>query len=151
MTGGQYSPTTPYGKRATTAPYNNIEHSFKIAELAICAGAVFVGRGTVYHTRLLDELIEKAILKKGFGVVEIVSHCPVQYGKLNKLGTAVDMMKWQKDNAIRVEKAKKMTKDELEGKIVIGILADKELPIYQDEYEKIWEKAGAKKIAQEGK
>ena len=142
MTGGQYSPTTPYGMKATTAIYSNVEQEFKISELAVTAGAVFVGRGTVYHAKLLDGLIEKAILKKGFGVVEVVSHCHVQYGKQNRLGSAVDMMKWQRDNAVTVQRAKRMKPEELEGRIIIGVLADKELPIYQDEYDEV--KARAK-------
>jgi len=33
----------------------------------VTAGAVFVGRGTVYHAKLLDSLIEKAVLKRFFG------------------------------------------------------------------------------------
>ena len=45
MTGGQYSPTTPYGQRATTAIYGSVEHSFNISQLAVCAGAIFVARG----------------------------------------------------------------------------------------------------------
>src|SRR4030065_161889 len=45
MTGGQYSPTTPYGMKSTTTTYSNIEQDFKISELAVTAGAVFVGRG----------------------------------------------------------------------------------------------------------
>ncbi len=45
MTGGQYSPTTPYGQRATTATYGSVENSFNISQLAVCAGAVFVGPG----------------------------------------------------------------------------------------------------------
>ncbi len=141
MTGGQISPTTPYGMRATTAPYRNIEHELKIAELAATAGAAFVGRATVYHVKLLDNLIERAIEKKGFGVVEVMSPCPVQYGKLNRLGDAVKMMQWQRDNSVPVEKAKEMSPEELQGKIVIGVLMERELPIYQEEYEKIIERA----------
>ena len=141
MTGGQYSPTTPYGMKATTALYSNIEQEFKISELAVAAGAVFVGRGTVYHAKLLDGLMEKAIVKKGFGVVEVISHCHVQYGKQNLLGSAVDMMKWQRDNAVTVQRARRMKPEELEGKIITGVLADKELPIYQDEYDKVKERA----------
>ncbi len=141
MTGGQYSPTTPYGMKATTALYSNIEQEFKISELAVTAGAVFVGRGTVYHAKLLDGLMEKAILKKGFGVVEVISHCHVQYGKQNLLGSAVDMMKWQRDNAVMVQRTKRMKPEELEGKIITGVLVDKELPIYQDEYDKVKERA----------
>ena len=141
MTGGQYSPTTPYGMKATTALYSNIEQEFKISVLAVTAGAGFVGRGTVYHAKLLDGLMEKAIVKKGFGVVEVISHCHVQYGKQNLLGSAVDMMKWQRDNAVTVQRARRMKPEELEGKIITGVLADKELPIYQDEYDKVKERA----------
>jgi 2-oxoglutarate ferredoxin oxidoreductase subunit beta len=141
MTGGQYSPTTPYGMKATTALYSNIEQEFKISELAVTAGAVFVGRGTVYHAKLLDGLMEKAIMKKGFGVVEVISHCHVQYGKQNLLGSAVDMMKWQRDNSVTVQRTKRMKPEELEGKIITGVLVDKELPIYQDEYDKVKERA----------
>jgi 2-oxoglutarate ferredoxin oxidoreductase subunit beta len=141
MTGGQYSPTTPYGMKSTTTVYNNIEQDFKISELAVTAGAVFVGRGTVYHARLLDSLIEQALLKKGFSLVEVISHCHTQYGRQNRLGSAVEMMEWQRDHAVPVEKTLRMKPDELKDKILIGVLIDKELPVYQDEYEKIRERA----------
>jgi len=141
MTGGQYSPTTPYGMRSSTTVYSNIEQAFKISELAVTAGAVFVGRGTVYQAKLLDSLIEKAILKPGFSVVEVIAHCQTQYGRQNRLGSAVEMMEWQRDHAITVEKAASMKPEELQDRIVIGVLVDKELPVYQEEYEKIREKA----------
>ena len=144
MTGGQYSPTTPYGMKASTAVYTSIEQSFKISEMAVTAGAVFVGRGTVYQAKLLDGLIEKAIEKKGFSVVEAITHCHTQYGRQNRLGSAVDMMKWQRDSAVPLEKAAKMTEKELEGKIVTGILVDKDLPIYDEEYKKLRERAKGK-------
>jgi 2-oxoglutarate ferredoxin oxidoreductase subunit beta len=141
MTGGQSSPTTPYGMRSSTTTYSSIEQAFKISELAVTAGAVFVGRGTVYHAKLLDSLIEKAVLKPGFSVVEVIAHCHTQYGRQNRLGTAVEMMEWQRDHAVTAEKAATMKPGELEDKVVIGVLVDKDLPVYQDEYEKIRERA----------
>jgi len=141
MTGGQYSPTTPYGMRSTTTVYSNIEQDFRISELAVTAGAVFVGRGTVYHAKLLDSLIEQALLKKGFSVVEVISHCHTQYGRQNRLGSAVEMMQWQRDHALPVEKALKMKSEELTDKVLIGVLIDKELPVFQEEYEKIRSRA----------
>ena len=141
MTGGQYSPTTPYGLRATTAIYGLAEHAFNIAQLAVCAGAVFAARGTVYHTRQLDQLIEKAMLKKGFGVVEVISQCHTHFGRLNKLGNHIEMMKWQRDNAVPVEKAKSMNPQEMEGKFEIGVLVDREAPDYQTEYLNIRQRA----------
>ena len=144
MTGGQYSPTTPYGALATTAMYSNIEHAFSIAELAVTAGASMVSRGTVYHAGLLDQLIEKAILKRGFSVVEVISHCHTQYGRRNKMGGAVEMLRRQKESAVRVEKAQALSKEELEGKFTIGVLVDRDLPIYTQEYRKIREAAREK-------
>jgi 2-oxoglutarate ferredoxin oxidoreductase subunit beta len=143
MTGGQYSPTTPHGLRATTAVYGTVEPSFNISQLAVCAGAVFVARGAVYHVRQLDGLIEKALLKKGFSVVEVISQCQTHYGRLNKMGNQIEMMKWQRDNAVPVEKARKMTPEEMAGKLEVGVLVDREAPSYLEEYARVREKAKA--------
>jgi len=137
MTGGQYSPTTPYGSIASTSIHGNIEHAFSIAELTATAGAAFVGRGTVYHAKLLDRLIEKAILKRGFSVVEIMSNCHIQYGRRNKMGNPVKMLEWFRDHAVTIEKAEDMSPENLEDKFTIGILADLEKPVYTEEYQKI--------------
>ncbi len=141
MTGGQHSPTTPYGCYASTAPYGHIEHAFSIAELAVTAGASFVARGTVYHAQLLEQLIEKAILKRGFSVVEVMSNCPTQFGRRNKMADPVTCMNWLKDHAVTLEKARKMTPESLEDKFTTGILTDVEKPIYTAEYAKTREKA----------
>ncbi|MBW2169647.1 MAG: 2-oxoacid:ferredoxin oxidoreductase subunit beta [Deltaproteobacteria bacterium] len=137
MTGGQHSPTTPYGCYSTTSSYGHIEHAFSIAELAVTAGADFVARGTVYHAELLEELIEKALRRRGFSLVEVMSNCHIQFGRKNNMGDPIIMMKWLRDHAVTLEKARKMTPDALENKFTIGILADVEKPIYTEEYEKI--------------
>ena len=149
MTGGQYSPTTPYGALATTSPYRNIEHAFSIAELAVTAGASLVARGTVYHANLLDRWIERAIKKRGFSVVEVISPCPTQYGRRNRLGGAVEMLKHQKESAIRVEKSEQLSEEERAGKITIGILVDRDHPIYIREYRKVREAAREKAAQKE--
>lgn len=146
MTGGQYSPTTPYGMRSATTTYSNVEHAFSISELAVTAGAAFVGRGTVYHAKLLDSLMNKAFAKVGFSVVEVISHCHTQFGRMNRLGSTVEMMEWQRDHAVTVEKAAQMTEDELKDRFRIGVLVDRDLPAYEDEYEKVrkWAKLTGK-------
>ncbi len=147
MTGGQYSPTTPYGMKSTTTVYSNVEQAFKISELAVTAGASFVGRGTVYHARLLDSLMEKAFMKNGFSVVEVIAHCHTQFGRINRMGSAVEMMEWQKNHAVTVEKAATADEKELADKFLIGVLVDRELPVFQDEYEKVRKRArGVEKV-----
>lgn len=141
MTGGQYSPTTPYGLRATTAPQGHVEHAFNISDLAESAGAAFAARGTVYHVKLLDRLLEKGIRKVGFAVVECITHCPTHFNKLNLLGGPVDSMKWMASHAVTVEKARKMDPAALEGKFRIGVLVDRDVPDYQTEYSKVRERA----------
>jgi 2-oxoglutarate ferredoxin oxidoreductase subunit beta len=143
MTGGQYSPTTPYGCYATTASYGNIEHAFSIAELAVTAGAAFVARGTVYHAERLATLIKQAIRKRGFSVVEVMSTCPVHFGRQNEMGDPVEMMRWLKNHAVTTTKADKMTQDALEDKFTIGVLADVKKPVYTKEYQQIRKKAKA--------
>ncbi len=90
MTGGQSSPTTPLDACSATAPYGHIEQPFPICELAMAAGAAFVARSTVYHVTELDKLIEQAMRKKGFALVEAVSYCHTTFGRANNLEIARD-------------------------------------------------------------
>lgn len=137
MTGGQYSPTTPVGAKATTAPYGNIEPPMPICEVAKAAGATYVARSTVYHAVELDRFIEQAIRKNGFSLVEAVSYCPTTYGRMNKLGTTVDMMRALKENSISMIAAEKLSPEERETKIVRGVMYDGEKPEYTQLYEQL--------------
>lgn len=141
MTGGQHSPTTPQGCRTTTTPYGQIENAFSIPDLAIVAGASFVGRSTVYHVNLLDQLIEKAIQKRGFSLVEVLSNCHVHFGKRNMMNGPVVMMQWLRDNSVTVDTVKQLSKAAVEGKFTIGVLADLERPSYSELYKKVCEQA----------
>jgi 2-oxoglutarate/2-oxoacid ferredoxin oxidoreductase subunit beta len=134
MTGGQYSPTTPIGARASTAPYGNIEPPMPICELAKAAGATYVARSTVYHAVELDRFIEQAIRKNGFSLVEAVSYCHTTYGRMNKLGSTVDMMQQLKDASVSLNAAEKLTPEEREAKIIRGVLHDIEKPEYTELY-----------------
>jgi 2-oxoglutarate ferredoxin oxidoreductase subunit beta len=137
MTGGQASPTTPRGMRASTLPYGNIEPPFDVCNLAAAAGASFVARSTAYHARLLDNLIEKGIRNKGFSLIEAMSPCPTSFGRRNRLGDGVQMLQGLKDQAVQVSKAEKMTREELAGKILIGVFKDEEHPEYVSEYDRV--------------
>jgi 2-oxoglutarate/2-oxoacid ferredoxin oxidoreductase subunit beta len=139
MTGGQYSPTTPLDSRATTAPYGNIEQPLPIADLAVVAGASYVARSTVYHAVELDRYIEQAIRKNGFSVVEAVSYCHTTFGRLNKLGSAVDMMRRLKENSITQSAAERGGAQ----RIVRGVLHDVDKPEYAALYEQLIERAKA--------
>ncbi|MBQ1484513.1 MAG: 2-oxoacid:ferredoxin oxidoreductase subunit beta [Clostridia bacterium] len=137
MTGGQYSPTTPNGDKATTAPYGNVDRPFDIAHLAAGAGASFAARGDVYHARETIDIIKQAIMHKGFSLVDVYSICPTYYGRKNKKGDAVEMMKWQKDNLIPTARYYNMSEEDKAGKKMVGILSFNDYPEYTEEYAKV--------------
>lgn len=146
MTGGQGSPTTPAEAFSTTTPYGNTEKQFDPCNLAIAAGASWVGRGTVYHTTQLENLITKALQHRGFSLVEAISNCHTYFGRLNRKGDAVAMLQSFKENAVLVSKAKTMTKEELKGKYAVGVLhEDNEITEFCDEYTNLLERMKAKK------
>jgi 2-oxoglutarate ferredoxin oxidoreductase subunit beta len=147
MTGGQYSPTTPIGARAATAPYGNIEPPMPICELAKAAGATYVARSTVYHAVELDRFLEQAIRKNGFSLVEAVSYCHTTYGRVNKLGSPVDMMRQLKENSVSASAAEKLSPEEREAKIVRGVMHDVEKPEYTQLYEELIQRVQAEQSA----
>jgi 2-oxoglutarate ferredoxin oxidoreductase subunit beta len=139
MTGGQVAPTTPHQGLATTAPYGNLEYPFDICTLAAAAGATYVARGTTYHVNQLASFIAKGIQNKGFSLIEVISQCPTQFGKLNNRGTPAQMLLWLKRNSISLKEASSKTPQELEGKVVIGEFVEKERPELAAQYRRMLE------------
>lgn len=137
MTGGQFSPTTPQGMIASTARAGNIEAAFDIVKLAEAAGAGFVARGTSFHTDQLDELMKKAIRRKGFSVVDVITHCPPIYGRYNRLGSATNMLKWQEEHALALEEVEGLSAEEVKDKFLTGVFVDEEKPEYCEEYDRL--------------
>ncbi|HOH04872.1 MAG TPA: 2-oxoacid:ferredoxin oxidoreductase subunit beta, partial [Rectinema sp.] len=134
MTNGQASPMTPRGMFGTTAPYGNIEYNFDLCELAKAAGATYVARATTYHYVLLEDLISKAIMHKGFSVVEALSQCPTYFGRKNKIGGAVETLNWIKDQTINIKAAASLPQEKREGKILIGELYKSEKAEFTEQY-----------------
>ncbi len=134
MTGGQHSPLTPGGKKATTAPRGTLEREFNLLNLARGAGATFGARGNAAQPRQLEQLIARAAKHKGFSIVEALSPCPIAYGRRNKLGGAVDMLKDMKENSISIERASRKEQSELEGKTITGVIFDEDVPEFAAEY-----------------
>jgi 2-oxoglutarate ferredoxin oxidoreductase subunit beta len=137
MTSGQFSPMTPKGGIGTTAPYGNVERSFDLTKLSIACGATYVARSTSYHVQLLADIIEQALLHKGFSVVEAITGCPTYFGRKNKIGGAggaVDMLNYFKDSAVNVKAAAALSQDKLEGKFLIGEMYTENAPEFTDEY-----------------
>ncbi|MBN1291194.1 MAG: 2-oxoglutarate synthase [Candidatus Latescibacteria bacterium] len=135
MTGGQVAPTTPMGLKTMTSPYGNVENSFDISELAAAAGATYVARWTVFQALQITRTVKKALNHKGFSLIEIISQCPVQFGRKSGMGNTTQMFDYYKENSVSIKKASGMSEDDLTGKIVVGELVEKEKPTLDEEME----------------
>ena len=143
MTGGQASPTTPHEAIATTAPYGNIEPDFDICKLAMGAGASHVARTTAFHTQEVQKMVADALTHPGFSLIEIVSACPVIFGRLNKKGGPSQMMKDMRDNSIPLSAVDKLPPEKVEGKIIRGTLQKEIRPEYTALYADLLKRVAA--------
>ena len=149
MTGGQYSPTTPTGELGTTAPYGNLDRSFDIAGLAYGAGASYAARGSAYHVQQTITLIQDGIRNRGFSIIDVASVCPTYYGRKNRKGDAVAMLRWQKENSVTMEQAAKMDPEALKGKMVIGLLHHAQYPEFTYQYDQLIRRLAEEREANE--
>ncbi len=138
MTGGQYSPTTPLGTRAATAPYGNLEPPFDLAKLLIGAGASFVARGQVGNGRQLGMYIKQGLAHKGFSFIEAVTNCHTQFGRRNKMADPMNMINWISDRAKPLKKYNELAEEDKAKFFPTGILhKDEGKPEYTEKYENL--------------
>ncbi|MFO8059861.1 MAG: thiamine pyrophosphate-dependent enzyme [Bacillota bacterium] len=143
MTGGQYSATTPVESYTSTSVYGNPEGDFDLCEIALAAGATLVARSTVYHVQLLERVLEQAVRHRGFSVVEVLSSCPVYYGRYNDCPSPVDMMKLWRSRAVAVERHRTMDAEDRAAHIPIGVLGTRDRLDFNTRYERIQKQARA--------
>lgn len=139
MTGGQYSPLSDCGVSATTAPYGTIDRPFDTVELARSAGATYVARTTTWHVQQMTRIFQEAIRHRGFAVVEVMSQCPTYVGRRNRMGDAVEMLRYLREHALPLGR-----KEPGPGDFEVGVLVQEERPEYCDEYRRLEDRARAR-------
>ena len=133
MTGGQMGPTTPDSAITVTSPDGNIEHPFNLVSVAAASGAIYVARWTALHARRLAKSIEKALQKKGFTFIEVVSPCPTLYDRYNRHGTGLEVMKkYREISVIRNFSDPMQAEIDYRTRIVCGEFIDTEKPEFSD-------------------
>ena len=136
MTGGQFGPTTPIGSRGTTAPYGNYETPFNLPYLAASSGAAYVARWTTLDTRRLKQAMVEALTMPGFTFVEIISPCPTNYGRRNRLGEGLDELKYYSERSIIHHGADPKDADLYPGSdIIVGRFVEQPRPPFLEQYE----------------
>lgn len=133
MTGGQGGPTTQEGARTSTTPYGSVEAPFNLPLLVAAAGATYVARWTVLDLGRLRRSMAEALRHKGFAFVEVVSPCPIYYGRRNRLGEAIDELRYYQENTVVENFAPLKTLDLALGeRIVVGKFVDTQRPTMEE-------------------
>ncbi|MGW8319509.1 MAG: thiamine pyrophosphate-dependent enzyme [Candidatus Promineifilaceae bacterium] len=135
MTGGQFGPTTPHTARSTTSPYGNPEQPFNLPHLLAAAGANYIARWTTLHARQIKEAILYTFTKPGFTFIEILSPCPVGFGKSNKIADGLGEMELYRERCVLASETVPIETCGIdlrqEQPILVGNFVDRDLPAYQ--------------------
>jgi len=136
MTGGQVGPTTPQGARGTTAPYGNPELPFNLPYLMAACGANYLSRWTTVHPRQVKEDILCTFAKPGFTFLEVLSPCPVGFGKSNNIEDGLKEMELYRHRCVLVNdgdvRAEELGIDLREDQpIFVGNFIDQDRPAYK--------------------
>jgi 2-oxoglutarate ferredoxin oxidoreductase subunit beta len=137
MTGGQVAATTPFRAKTTTTPVGNPEMPFNMPHLAYAAGATFVARWTILHTRDLTDSVEKALLRRGFSFIEVLSPCPVNFCRRNKQ-KPLDTLRLYQERTIIKNGADPLELDvDFDRGIVLGTFVDVDRDTCGEMYDKV--------------
>jgi len=136
MTGGQVAATTPYGAKTTTTPVGNPEAAFNLPLLAFASGATYVARWTILHIRELTESIKEALLKRGFSFIEVLSPCPVNYGRRNKERPLETLRAYQERTIIKNNAPPTELDVDFAKGVILGKFVDVDRPTCIEMYDK---------------
>lgn len=137
MTGGQVAATTPFMARTTTTPMGNPDAPFNLPLLAYASGASYIARWTILHARDLMESIQEAILNRGFSFVEVLSPCPVNYGRRNKEKAMDSMRIYQERTLIRNDARPWELDIDFDKGVILGKFIETERPTCTDRYDTV--------------
>jgi 2-oxoglutarate ferredoxin oxidoreductase subunit beta len=80
----------------------------------------------------MDQLIQKGLEHKGFGVVEILSQCPTHFGRYAlRSGSPQKNLDWIRELCVPKANAESMMPEELEGKMVTGVFSCSSRPVFR--------------------
>ncbi len=77
LTKGQYSPTSPFGKKTKSTPMGSLDWPLHPLSIALAAEATFVARAVDMHPKHLIEVMRRAHEHKGAAFVEIYQNCNI--------------------------------------------------------------------------
>ncbi len=136
MTGGQVAATTPHKAKTTTTPSGNPEAPFNLPLLAYASGATYISRWTILHSRDLTQSIETALNRKGFSFIEVLSPCPVNYGRRNKEKPFDTLRLYQEKGIIKNGAHPSEVDADFDKGVILGDFWDVNRPTCIEQYDK---------------
>jgi 2-oxoglutarate/2-oxoacid ferredoxin oxidoreductase subunit beta len=138
MTGGQVAATTPFGAKSATTSAGNSESPFNLPLLAYAAGATYVARWTMLHARDLADAIQESILRKGFSFIEVLSPCPINYGRRNKEKALDALRKYQKNTIVKNGANPAEADIDFDKGVILGKFIEIDKPTCDENYRKMY-------------
>ncbi len=77
LTKGQYSPTSPLGKKTKSTPFGSIDNPLHPLSIAIGCEATFVARSIDVNIKHLEQMLQRAAEHRGTAFVEVYQNCNV--------------------------------------------------------------------------
>ena len=105
LTKGQASPTAHTGLKTGSTPEGRKGRPVNPLKLAIAAGAAFVGRGVTWNKKELTDLMMRAIMTRGFSLLDIFSPCVTYHREPGFRGSG-PIVDWYRQNyALDIQEA----------------------------------------------
>jgi 2-oxoglutarate ferredoxin oxidoreductase subunit beta len=153
MTGGQMGGTTPTLTKTTTSVYGNFETPFNVPLLMTACGANYVARWTSAHSHYIKKSFHEALEREGFRFIEVISACPINWGRRNKMRTGIDLVKFFLNQTVVKENPDPQDAViQMDTPILCGVFADKGRPgLLRSMHEVLSPKVKVEKFRGDGK
>jgi len=138
MTGGQAAATTPHLAKSSTTTIGNPESPFNLPLMAYASGATYVARWTMLHARDLTDAIEDCLLRKGFSFIEVLSPCPINYGRRNKEKSLETLRKYHENTIIKNDANPADIDIDYSKGVILGKFVDIDKPSHDERYKSMY-------------
>ncbi|MBU0994507.1 MAG: 2-oxoacid:ferredoxin oxidoreductase subunit beta [Proteobacteria bacterium] len=138
MTGGQVAATTPFKAKSSTTTLGNPDTPFNLPLLAYAAGATYVARWTMLHARDLTDAVQTAIARKGFSFIEVLSPCPVNFGRRNREKSLDTLRKYHENTIVKNGAHPSELDVDFNKGVILGTFVNVDRPTCDEVYRKMY-------------
>ncbi len=139
LTGGQLAPTTPFTVYSTTTPKGNPDQPLDATKMVYALKPNYVARLSITHPTLIRESIKKALLKRGFRWIEVLSTCSEIFGRHINFRDPYELYERLK-KVVKFRRPQSIDdiKYDWDNEITCGTFIDKDDPGWMETYMKMY-------------